>query len=151
MYCPNCHKSYDVDYWRCPECGAPLAEKQTRDSSGKQGFGIASMVLGMLALMSVWLIAPGRAFCRTVHYFRNYPVGAFQKAWDGDRRAHSERACDHCHLCLYSADRHVGGYHDRQPAGMTMKILSGMKGRKSNIIWRIREIYKTDKKVLGMR
>ena len=62
MYCPNCHKSYDVDYWRCPECGAPLAEKQTRDSSGKQGFGIASMVLGMLALMSVWLIAPAGLF-----------------------------------------------------------------------------------------
>ena len=62
MYCPNCHKSYDVDYWRCPECGAPLAEKQTRDSSGKQGFGIASMVLGMLALMSVWLIAPAGIF-----------------------------------------------------------------------------------------
>ena len=62
MYCPNCHKSYDVDYWRCPECGAPLAEKQTRDSSGKQGFGIASMVLGMLALMSVWLIAPAGTF-----------------------------------------------------------------------------------------
>ena len=62
MYCPNCHKSYDVDYWRCPECGAPLAEKQTRDSSGKQGFGIASMVLGMLALMSVWLIAPAEIF-----------------------------------------------------------------------------------------
>ena len=62
MYCPNCHKSYDVDYWRCQECGAPLAEKQTRDSSGKQGFGIASMVLGMLALMSVWLIAPAGLF-----------------------------------------------------------------------------------------
>ena len=62
MYCPNCHKSYDVDYWRCPECGAPLAEKQTRDSSGKQGFGIASMVLGMLALMSGWLIAPAGLF-----------------------------------------------------------------------------------------
>ena len=62
MYCPNCHKSYDVDYWRCPECGAPLAEKQTRDSSGKQGFGIASMVLGMLALMSVWLIAQAGLF-----------------------------------------------------------------------------------------
>ena len=62
MYCPNCHKSYDVDYWRCPECGAPLAEKQTRDSSGKQGFGIASMVHGMLALMSVWLIAPAGIF-----------------------------------------------------------------------------------------
>ena len=62
MYCPNCHKSYDVDYLRCPECGAPLAEKQTRDSSGKQGFGIASMVLGMLALMSVWLIAPAGLF-----------------------------------------------------------------------------------------
>ena len=62
MYCPNCHKSYDVDYWRCPECGAPLAEKQTRDSSGKQGFGIASKVLGMLALMSVWLIAPAGLF-----------------------------------------------------------------------------------------
>lgn len=62
MYCPNCHKSFDVDYWRCPECGAPLAEKQTRDSSGKQGFGIASMVLGMLALMSVWLIAPAGIF-----------------------------------------------------------------------------------------
>lgn len=51
-----------MDYWRCPECGAPLAEKQTRDSSGKQGFGIASMVLGMLALMSVWLIAPAGLF-----------------------------------------------------------------------------------------
>ncbi len=128
MYCPNCHKSYDVDYWRCPECGAPLAEKQTRDSSGKQGFGIASMVLGMLALMSVWLIAPAGLFAVLSIIF-----GIIQLA----------RSKKH--------GTAIAGLILSVLAGMTMKILSGMKGRKSNIIWRIREIYKTDKKVLGMR
>ncbi len=62
MYCPNCHKNFDVDYWRCPECGAPLAEKQENIKNGGQGFGIASMVLGILAMMSIWLIVPAGIF-----------------------------------------------------------------------------------------
>lgn len=115
MYCPNCHKSYDVDYWRCPECGAPLAEKQTRDSSGKQGFGIASMVLGMLALMSVWLIAPAGLFAVLSIIFGIIQLARSKKHGTAIAGAHSERARDHRHLRLYSADRHVGGHHDRQP------------------------------------
>lgn len=62
MYCPNCHKNFDVDYWRCPECGAPLAEKQDVGKSGGQGFGIASMIFGILAIVSIWLIIPAGIF-----------------------------------------------------------------------------------------
>lgn len=62
MYCPNCHKNFDVDYWRCPECGAPLAEKQDAAKSGGQGFGIASMALGILAIVSIWLVMPAPAW-----------------------------------------------------------------------------------------
>lgn len=105
MYCPNCHKSYDVDYWRCPECGAPLAEKQTRDSSGKQGFGIASMVLGMLALMSVWLIAPAGLFAVLSIIFGIIQLARSKKHGTAIAGLILSVLAIHRHLRLYSADR----------------------------------------------
>lgn len=57
MYCPNCGKEYNnVNYWRCPECGGPLAEMP--HDEGKQGLGIAALVCAILALLTFFIILP---------------------------------------------------------------------------------------------
>lgn len=63
MYCPSCGRKYDIDYWRCPNCGALLSEKPVvQEKSESMGLGIASMVLGILALFGILFLVPAWVF-----------------------------------------------------------------------------------------